>query len=83
MVLFNYSTRELTAKIVDQLCVDSMSGMPHPRTVTVVVGDRIFMSSYGGKAFAFDIEKAGEAFKVDDEELLLMREDDILAVIED
>lgn len=38
----------------------------------VKVGDRVIFSSY-----------AGEAFKVDDEELLLMREDDILAVIEE
>lgn len=38
----------------------------------VKVGDRVIFSSY-----------AGESFKVDDEELLLMREDDILAVIED
>jgi chaperonin GroES len=37
----------------------------------VKVGERVLFSSY-----------AGEAFKVDDEELLLMREDDILAVIE-
>jgi chaperonin GroES len=37
----------------------------------VQVGDRVIFSSY-----------AGETFKVDDEELLLMREDDILAVIE-
>jgi chaperonin GroES len=37
----------------------------------VAVGDRVIFSSY-----------AGEAFQVDDEELLLMREDDILAVIE-
>ena len=37
----------------------------------VKVGDRVIFSSY-----------AGESFKVDDEELLLMREDDILAVIE-
>ena len=35
-------------------------------------GDRVIFSSY-----------AGETFKVDDRELLLMREDDILAVIED
>ena len=34
-------------------------------------GDRVIFSSY-----------AGEQFKVNDEELLLMREDDILAVIE-
>jgi chaperonin GroES len=35
-------------------------------------GDRVIFSSY-----------AGETFKVGDDELLLMREDDILAVIED
>ncbi len=29
---------ELTATIVNKLCVDSMSGMPHPQSVTVVVG---------------------------------------------
>lgn len=38
----------------------------------VSVGDRVIFSSY-----------AGETFKVEEEELLLMREDDILAVIED
>jgi len=37
----------------------------------VGVGDRVIFSSY-----------AGETFKVDDVELLLMREDDILAVVE-
>jgi chaperonin GroES len=37
----------------------------------VRVGDRVIFSSY-----------AGETFKVDDQELLLMREEDILAVIE-
>jgi len=40
-------------------------------TLQVQVGDRVIFSSY-----------AGEQFKVGDEELLLMREDDILAVIE-
>src|SRR5688500_18324897 len=40
-------------------------------TLQVKVGDRVIFSSY-----------AGETFKVDDQELLLMREDDILAVIE-
>ena len=39
--------------------------------VQVKPGDRVIFSSY-----------AGETFKVSDEELLLMREDDILAVIE-
>lgn len=38
----------------------------------VKVGDRVIFSSY-----------AGEVFKIDEDELLLMREDDILAVIED
>jgi chaperonin GroES len=38
----------------------------------VKVGDRVIFSSY-----------AGETFRVGDDELLLMREDDILAVIED
>jgi chaperonin GroES len=38
----------------------------------VKVGDRVIFSSY-----------AGESFKVNEDELLLMREDDILAVIED
>jgi chaperonin GroES len=38
----------------------------------VKAGDRVIFSSY-----------AGETFKVEDRELLLMREDDILAVLED
>jgi chaperonin GroES len=38
----------------------------------VKAGDRVIFSSY-----------AGETFTVNDDELLLMREDDILAVIED
>ncbi len=38
----------------------------------VKVGDRVIFSSY-----------AGETFKIEDGELLLMREDDILAVLED
>ncbi len=37
----------------------------------VKVGDRVIFSSY-----------AGEVFKVNDQELLLMREDDILAILE-
>jgi chaperonin GroES len=39
--------------------------------IQVKVGDRVIFSSY-----------AGETFTVDDEELLLMREEDILAVID-
>jgi len=31
---------ELVVAITDRLCVDSMSGMPHPQTVEVVTGDR-------------------------------------------
>lgn len=38
----------LTATIVDQLCVDSMSGMPHPQSVTVVVGGQI-LAGCGGE----------------------------------
>jgi chaperonin GroES len=41
-------------------------------TPQVKVGDRVIFSSY-----------AGESFKVDNQELLLMREDEILAVIDD
>jgi len=39
--------------------------------IQVKVGDRVIFSSY-----------AGETFTVDDDELLLMREEDILAVID-
>ena len=39
--------------------------------IQIQVGDRVLFSSY-----------AGESFEVEDEELLLMLEDDILAVIE-
>lgn len=39
--------------------------------IQVKVGDRVLFSSY-----------AGEQFKIGDQELLLMREDDILAVLE-
>jgi chaperonin GroES len=41
-------------------------------TLQVKTGDRVIFNSY-----------AGETFKVGDDELLLMREDEILAVIED
>ncbi|HPM79651.1 MAG TPA: co-chaperone GroES [Candidatus Anammoximicrobium sp.] len=41
-------------------------------TPQVKVGDRVVFSSY-----------AGEMFKVEERELLLMREDDILAILED
>jgi len=34
------SQGELTATVVNQLCVDSMSGMPHPQSVTVLVGGK-------------------------------------------
>ena len=39
---------ELTATIVHRLCVDSMSGMPHPRSVTVVIGDQT-LAGCGGE----------------------------------
>lgn len=41
-------------------------------TLQVKTGDRVLFSAW-----------AGEGFKVDGEELLLMKEDDILAVLED
>lgn len=39
---------DLVATIVDRLCVDSMSGMPHPQSVTVVVGGKI-LTGCGGE----------------------------------
>jgi heat shock protein HslJ len=39
---------EFAATIVEQLCIDSMSGMPHPQSVTVVVGDRT-LNGCGGE----------------------------------
>ncbi len=39
---------ELTATIVDRLCMDSMSGMPHPQSVTVVVGGQT-LNGCGGE----------------------------------
>jgi heat shock protein HslJ len=39
---------ELAATIVEQLCVDSMSGMPHPQSVTVVVGGKT-LTGCGGE----------------------------------
>ncbi len=39
---------KLTATIVNQLCVDSMSGMPHPQAVTVVVGGKT-LTGCGGE----------------------------------
>jgi len=41
---------ELTATIVDQLCVDSMSGMPHPQSVMVVVGGQTLTGCGGDPA---------------------------------
>jgi heat shock protein HslJ len=41
---------ELTATIVEQLCVDSMSGMPHPQSVTVVVGGKTLIGCGGEPA---------------------------------
>jgi heat shock protein HslJ len=39
---------ELTVTIGDRLCVDSMSGMPHPQTVTVVTGGQT-LTGCGGE----------------------------------
>jgi heat shock protein HslJ len=39
---------DLVATIVDRLCVDSMSGMPHPQSVTVVVGGKT-LTGCGGE----------------------------------
>lgn len=39
---------ELAATVIDQLCVDSMSGMPHPQSVTVVVGGQT-LAGCGGE----------------------------------
>jgi chaperonin GroES len=41
-------------------------------TLQVKVGDRVLFSAW-----------AGETFKVNDEEMLLMKEDDILAILDD
>jgi heat shock protein HslJ len=39
---------EVVARVTDQLCVDSMSGMPHPQTVEVTTGDRT-LTGCGGE----------------------------------
>ena len=39
---------EFRATVVDRLCMDSMSGMPHPKTVTVVAGSQA-LSGCGGE----------------------------------
>jgi heat shock protein HslJ len=39
---------DLVATIVDRLCVDSMSGMPHPQSVTVAVGGKT-LTGCGGE----------------------------------
>ena len=57
------------AERVDRIAVDE--GVRPKVLLQVNIGDRVLFSSY-----------AGETFKIDDRELLLMREDDILAVIE-
>jgi heat shock protein HslJ len=41
---------ELTATIVDRLCVDSMSGMPHPQSVTVDIGGQTLTGCGGDPA---------------------------------
>jgi heat shock protein HslJ len=39
---------DLTATVANQLCVDSMSGMPHPQSVTVLVGGKT-LTGCGGE----------------------------------
>jgi heat shock protein HslJ len=39
---------EIVARVTDQLCVDSMSGMPHPQTVEVSAGERT-LAGCGGE----------------------------------
>ena len=39
---------EMTAKVVDGVCMDTMSGMPHPQSVTVVAGGRT-LTGCGGE----------------------------------
>jgi heat shock protein HslJ len=39
---------DLTANVVDTVCMDSMSGMPHPQSVTVVLGEQT-LTGCGGE----------------------------------
>ena len=41
---------EITVEVVDRLCRDSMSGMPHPYTVTVTTGGRVLRGCGGEPA---------------------------------
>ncbi len=43
--------RPFTLSLADEVCVDTMSGMPHPKTATVVIGDRK-LSGCGGEPAA-------------------------------
>jgi heat shock protein HslJ len=42
--------RTLIATIVDRTCADTMTGMPYPRTVTVLFGDQEFRGCGGSPA---------------------------------
>jgi uncharacterized membrane protein len=42
-----YTSQSLTATILDQLCVDSMSGMPFPTTAQVLVGGQTYQGCGG------------------------------------
>ena len=64
----NTPARGTVLAVGDGQLLDNGSRKP----LQVEVNDRVVFTSY-----------AGEAFKVEDGELLLMREDDILAVVED
>lgn len=63
----NKSARGTVISVGDGKLLDDGTRSP----LQVKVGDRVWFSSY-----------AGDEFKVADQELLLMREEDILAVIE-
>jgi heat shock protein HslJ len=39
---------EMTATFIDRVCIDTMSGMPHPQSVTVVAGDQT-LAGCGGE----------------------------------
>ena len=64
----NKPARGTVVSVGDGKLLDDGSRSP----MQVQKGDRVIFSSY-----------AGETFQVGDQELLLMREDDILAVLED
>ncbi len=55
---------ELVVTITDRLCVDSMSGMPHPQTVEVVTGDRS-LAGCGGEPVSLLQGAEWSVFEID------------------